>query len=82
VEEVLTVAAGAFMEVVAVSMAVGEVVSMAVGEVVSMAVGEVVSVVAVEAVSTAVAACGAALPGDFAQKTVAFVAGHRQNATG
>jgi len=74
VEEVLTVAAGAFMEVVAVSMAVGEVVS--------MAVGEVVSVVAVEAVSTAVAACGAALPGDFAQKTVAFVAGHRQNATG
>ena len=57
-EEVLTVAAGAFMEVVAVSMAVEEVVSMA------------------------VAACGAALPGDFAQKTVAFVAGHRQNATG
>ena len=80
-EEVLTVAAGAFMEVVAVSMAVEEVVS--------MAVGEVVSVVAVEAVSTApavdsiaVAACGAALPGDFAQKTVAFVAEHRQNATG
>ena len=43
--------------------------------------GRAVSTAAAGA-SIAVAASGAALPGDFAQKTVAFVAGHRQDAMG